>query len=36
MSRAIVETGRELSWMEVELALRTNGEGQAFELASAF
>jgi predicted protein tyrosine phosphatase len=36
MYRAIVETGRDLSWDEVELALSTEGEGRAFEMPSAF
>jgi predicted protein tyrosine phosphatase len=36
MYRAISETGRNLSWSEVELALSTDGEGRAFEMPSAF
>jgi predicted protein tyrosine phosphatase len=36
MCRAIEETGRGLSWVEVEAALRANGEGTPFELASSF
>jgi predicted protein tyrosine phosphatase len=36
MYGAIVETGRDLSWSEVELALSTDGEGRAFEMPSAF
>jgi predicted protein tyrosine phosphatase len=36
MHRAILETGRDLSWNEVELALRSKGEGRAFEMPSAF
>jgi predicted protein tyrosine phosphatase len=36
MSRAIAETGRDLTWAAVELALHTEGEGRAFELTPAF
>jgi len=36
MSRAISDTGRNLSWNEVELALSSEGEGRAFEMPSAF
>ena len=36
MYRAITDTGRNLSWNEVELALRSDGEGRAFEMPSAF
>ena len=36
MCRAIADTGRNLSWNEVELALRSDGEGRAFEMPSAF
>ncbi len=36
MYRAIAETGRHLSWDEVELALSAEGEGRAFEMPSAF
>jgi predicted protein tyrosine phosphatase len=36
MYGAIVETGRDLSWKEVELALRSEGEGRPFEMPSAF
>jgi hypothetical protein len=36
MYRAIWETGRNLSWHEVELALRSEGEGRVFEMPSAF
>lgn len=36
MYRAISETGRNLSWNEVGLALRSEGEGRAFEMPSAF
>ncbi len=36
MCRAISDTGRDLSWSQVELALRSEGEGRAFEMSSAF
>lgn len=36
MCGAISETGRNLSWNAVELALSSEGEGRAFELPSAF
>lgn len=36
MSRAIAETGRDLSWVDVERALHEDGEGRAFELRSSF
>lgn len=36
MCRAIAETGRNLAWHEVERALRSEGEGRAFEMPSAF
>jgi predicted protein tyrosine phosphatase len=36
MSRAIAETGRGLSWDDVEAALSTAGEGTPFELQSKF
>jgi predicted protein tyrosine phosphatase len=36
MSRAISDTGRNLSWNEVELALSSEGEGRAFEMPSTF
>jgi len=36
MHRAIAETGRHLSWDEVERALSSEGEGRAFEMPSAF
>jgi predicted protein tyrosine phosphatase len=36
MYRAIAETGRDLSWIAVELALSSHGEGRAFEMPSAF
>jgi len=36
MYRAISQTGCDLSWNEVELALRSEGEGRAFEMPSAF
>ena len=36
MCRAISETGRNLSWSEIEVALRLEGEGRVFEMPSAF
>jgi len=36
MCRAIAETGRGQSWREVELALRSEGEGRPFEMPSSF
>jgi hypothetical protein len=35
MCRAIFD-GRSLSWREVEVALRSEGEGRVFEMPSAF
>jgi predicted protein tyrosine phosphatase len=36
MYRAISDTGRNLSWNEVERVLSSEGEGRAFEMPSAF
>lgn len=36
MSRAIEETGRGLTWGEVEVQLKAEGEGVPFELAGSF